>query len=416
MARRRFLLLSTFLMCLLGGCRDAPDPGVAGVGAAASENLGVERPAPPVVGCRHVTKTFMSTTIDSGATFIPFGPVAARNRTSAHGLAALDDEGTLVAHAGGSFWGSENDGCTWVEIHTRTTGDLVSRGGREDAHANFRVSAGPHGYAYGWEISGEELFQILYRPSGGVRWSKVRGVAPIPNMRGFVVDATDPLRIRTGRADGQIYESLDGGTSWVTVGGPAGPARWHGYFVAFDANSLDHAVWGCVHEGGFVTFDGGQTWMRSQGLTSVPGGRVNLFKAVISPVDGNTVFAMGLELETGARHIYASTDGGRTYHAAVDHGSDGVYLTNGPFMMCDPWDSGVLRFLFSPSPGFGATRFFAYDLDRDELSTVYKTGIPKVRVMAHSRLRPGAIHVGFEYRSGFVQSIDRRIYRDEDSH
>jgi len=56
--------------------------------------------------------------------------------------------------------------------------------------------------------------------------------------------------------------------------------------------------------------NGGQNWFGSVGLTSVPGNRANLFDAVISPVDGNTVFAMGLELETGGRHIYGSTNAG----------------------------------------------------------------------------------------------------------
>jgi len=80
----------------------------------------------------------------------------------------------------------------------------------------------------------------------------------------------------------------------------------------------------------------------------------------------------------------------------VDHGSDGVYLTNGPFMMCDPGDSNVLRFLFSPSPAFGATRFYTFYLSGG-LSTIYSDTTPVIRVMMHSRVRQGAIHVGFDY-------------------
>jgi hypothetical protein len=73
-----------------------------------------------------------------------------------------------------------------------------------------------------------------------------------------------------------------------------------------------------------------------------------------------------------------------------------VYLTNGPFMMCDPYDSDVVRFLFSPSPAFGATRFFTLDLSGG-ISTIYNHTTPEIRVMMHSRCRRGAIHVGFDH-------------------
>jgi hypothetical protein len=395
MTARIVRFLSASLAVTLAACSGEPDRGAVGVDQTLLATEVAERAAPPVGACPRMTKPFMSTTFDSGATFIPFNRTTARRPVITTGLAGLDDKGALVVHAGDSFWGSMDDGCTWVEIHSSVVGNGIPGSGRGDAHGIFRVVAGPDGYAYGWEDNGDELYQIRHIPPGA-RWTKVRlAAAPLPNMHGFAVDAADPMRIRAAGDDAQIYESLDGGTSWIDHGVPARHDHYRGYVVAFDANDLDHAVYGRVY-GAYVTFDGGQSWLRSVGLTSDPRNRVNLFNAVISPVDGNTVFAMGLEIETGARHIYASTDGGRVYRPVADHGSDGVYLTNGPFMMCDPYDSDVVRFLFSPSPAFGATRFFTLDLSGG-ISTIYNHTTPEIRVMMHSRCRRGAIHVGFDH-------------------
>jgi len=336
--------------------------------------------------CARLTRPYMSTTTDGGATFIPFRIPPMQAPPLTWGLAALDDAGTLVMQADGALWGSENDGCNWTKLPG-------------DAAGIFRVAEGPGGYAYAWQDNGGDIFRVVHGSTPRDRWTVTYFKGPISDMHGFVVDPADPLHVRTAGNPGQIYESFDGGASWRGVGVPAVPGGFLGYVTAFDPNDLDHAVYGRVTNGGFVTFDGGQTWTQSTGLAAVAGGSVNLFNAVVSPADGNTVFAAALDSSTGSsvRSIYVSTDGGFTFSPVATSGVGGVFLQNQPVMHADRTDPNVVRFLFSVSPVFGGTYFYTYDLGSNSLTTVQNGGLPIVREFIQSRFAPGSLHVGFEF-------------------
>jgi len=342
--------------------------------------------------CQRYSKPYMSTTTDLGATFTPFRIPTAQTLSLTWGLAALDDTGTLVMHADNALWGSTNDGCNWTRLL------------RKDVPGIFRVTAGPGGVAYAWQDNGATLFRVSLDSAPGGGWTVVAFAGPVRGMHGFGVDPLDPMHVRTAGDEGLIYDSVNGGATWTPNGVAAKPGGFLGYVIAFDRNDLDHAVYGRVTDGGYVTFDGGRSWTQATGLASVPGGGVNFFNAVISPVDGDVVFAMALDLAESSnsapsrgRHIYASTDGGVSYAPVLDHLSDGVLLSNGPPMESDLTNSSIVRFLSSSSPAFGGTTFYEYDLSTAALTSVTNTSIPRVRVITSSRARPGAIHTGFDF-------------------
>ncbi|MGZ8851632.1 MAG: sialidase family protein, partial [Thermoanaerobaculia bacterium] len=156
-----------------------------------------------------------------------------------------------------------------------------------------------------------------------------------------------------------------------------------------DPNDLDHVVAGTVVNGAWVSFDGGKHWTRATGFVSE---RVNAFNFAISPVDGNTVWAMAIDMgDNDSRHIYLSRDGGATYTAVVDSGPD-VTLVNGPVMAAHPTNRDVLYFVFGTFfQGYG-TDLFRYDASTRELT---KTNIRYSDVNAIAFLR-GVMYLGLE--------------------
>lgn len=392
------------LLVLLAGCEHSLEPSEDPIltPEAASEAM------PSKMACQRVNTQYMSTTSDFGASFLPYRTPTQRTLSMTWGIAALDDNGTLLMQAGDGLWGSENDGCSWTQLRAlppvKPGGDRLSTNPGEIAVGIYRITAGSAGRAYAWEDNGGDLLRVDHASTDGMRWQVTTLRSPTGSMHGFGVDAADPLHVRTAGNDGWIQESFDGGVRWRARGVPAMPGGTLGYVIAFDANDIDHAVYGRVSDGGFVTYDGGETWTPSTGLASVDRGRVNLFNAVISSVDGNVVFAMGLDLTESlnnapsrGRHIYASNDGGMTFTPVLDHLSDGVLLSNGPVMLCDPVDANKLVFLSSSKPVFGGTTFYGYDLGSGSLTNVHNDTIPRIRTLAYSRVSPGSLHAGFDW-------------------
>jgi hypothetical protein len=126
-------------------------------------------------------------------------------------------------------------------------------------------------------------------------------------------------------------------------------------------------VFGTSQRGAFVTFDGGSTWTKSNGFGAAKE-KVNVFNAVVSPADGQFVWAMGLNLAqadagdpTQGRHIYLSTDGGKNFSSVIDHNSN-VTLINGPTMAPHLKDPNVLYFVFGTNWGVNpGTDLYKYD-------------------------------------------------------
>jgi hypothetical protein len=242
------------------------------------------------------------------------------------------------------------------------------------------------GRAYAW--SDNRRFLVRYDERGGVSLKQ-----PVPFV-GFGVDPNDGNHVRAGGDDGSLWESRDGGETWTALGAVPMEGTVIFYRFAFDPADLDHIVAGMTTHGTFFTRDGGRHWEKGRGFGS---GFVNAFNAVISPVDGDSVWVMALSESLG-RQIFRSTDGGATFVPVVAE-APGVKLVNGPIMAADPVDAGVLYFVFGTAfQGYGSD-LFRFDAASGSL-TVTHSDLHDVNAITFSRSDPRVMYLGIEVESG----------------
>ncbi len=364
--------------------------------------------------CSGIIEPYVSITYDSLETFVPFTGPQPQESFLTWAVTALDIPNVVVAHAKGQLWASVDDGCTWFSIGlTDQSGGL------------YRIEAGPLGYAYAWldnqTGSGPEagIYQIHNFPPGSTNFEVTFVPAPVNQMNGFGVDPFNPHHIRTGNNNGELRDSMNSGFSWNRIGVPASTATVLTYVFEFDPNDLDHVIYGRHSEGAYVTTNGGESWTQSDGLRSIPTRGNNFFSATISPLDGNMVYGMGIDLgETGlpgdppappsrGKHIYASTDGGLTFSPVLSQGTgggepgEGVFMQNQPVMKSDWRNPTKFHYLFGVSCAFGGTRFYSYDLNTGIIETAIRDEangcIPNPHQFEWSRTNPDALLMGFGF-------------------
>ncbi|MCG8409030.1 MAG: dockerin type I domain-containing protein [Phycisphaerales bacterium] len=364
--------------------------------------------------CTGIAEPYVSITYDPLNNFVPFTGPQPINPFFTWGLTTMDTPNVVLAQSESQLWASIDDGCSWFSIgSTDLSGGL------------YRIEAGPLGFAYAWLDNGTGsgldagIYKIHNNPPGSANFDVEFRNAPVSAMHGFGVDKHNPHHVRTAASNGELQESLDGGLSWRRIGVAPSTSTVLAYVNEFDPNDLDHVIYGRVSEGAYVTFDGGKTWTQSDGLKSLPHRGNNFFSATISPIDGNIVYGMGIDLgETGlpgdpppppsnGKHIYASTDGGLTFTPVLSSGTgggepgEGVFMQNQPLMKSDWENPTKFYYLFGTSCAFGGTRFYGYDLTTGIIETAVADEnngcIPTPRQFEWSRTKPGTLLMGFEF-------------------
>jgi hypothetical protein len=249
------------------------------------------------------------------------------------------------------------------------------------------ITPAPGGRAYAW--SENRSFLVRYDSRGAKTLKQ-----PVDFM-GLGVDPENGEKLRAGGVDGTIWESLDGGESWDYFGRLEGAPLY--YRFVFDPADLDHVVAGTVSNGAYVSRDGGKSWTQAAGIAPR---LANVFTFAVSPVDGNRVWAMGIDLDytnddpSHGRHIYLSDDGGATYRAVV-HEAPGVKLINGPTMAPHPTNKDVLYFVFGTHVYQYGTDVFRYDAATNAL-TMHHNDQNDINAIAFSRRDPNVMYFGLE--------------------
>lgn len=318
---------------------------------------------------QHLTATNQQ--MSRGTTTSDVDILAAPNR-----LLAVSDRGLLSA--------SDDAGCTWTEV------------AQLDGQGPFAITPAPDGSAYVWTRYNDVR---LYRVVG----SAVTEVVPQTPTYGFLALAVDPANARHLRlvdSGGVVFDSADGGSTFRAMGtAPASPGGGTVglYDAAIAPTDLDRVVLGTIVDGAFTSDDGGRTWSQA---AMVPGHRMNVFTVAVSPVDPSVVWAMGLDITehdtnvpNEGRHIFRSTDGGRTFRAVVDHVPGKVTLTNGLLLVPHPVDAGKVYFEFGTwFAGYG-TDLFAYDAALDRLTSTHNPYDDVTAIAFHPRF-PTLMYLG----------------------
>lgn len=335
-----------------------------------------------VPSCSRIAGTSsVAITFDEGATLVTSGRPL-RPTDYAFGLAVLADApNTMLLAHNRTLQRSTTAGCRWVTI-----GEIPTS---SDGFPSSLV-AGRGERAYAWSENRNDLARI------DGKTITVLG-NPTDSVVGLATHPTDPDVVRFGGGDGYLYESNTAGDRFGRIGTQVPGGSFLYYRAAFDPSNLDHAVFGAVVNGAYVTFDGGVTWTQSTGLSSTGTGSVNVFNVVISPADPSTVFAMALdiaELDAGGpgRHIYLSRDGGLSFRPVVDPSAD-VILINGPTMAAHPTNADVVYFSYGSSfQGYGAD-LYRYD---DTTHAVTKTHNPYhgLHAIDFNPVDPGVMYLG----------------------
>jgi hypothetical protein len=280
-----------------------------------------------------------------------------------YGLAALDTPGVLLSWHKSTLSQSADHGCTWTPL-----GDFAT---------SFppRLVAAAGGRAYAW--SDQRRFFLRFDARGAVE------VKSPGELIGAGSDPDDGTHVRVVDNIGIVWESRDSGDTWSRIGALSdAPAIL--YRAAFDPRDLDHIVLGSGGSGAFVTRDGGRTWQQS----SLGRGTL-VYELVVSPADGNTVWAEGLE---DIRHIDLSRDGGVTFRAVLDD-SAAVPLRNGNLLAAHPTNPNVLYFVFGMHFQNYGTDLFRYDAARNAL-TLTHNAYDDIKAIAFSRRDPQVMYLG----------------------
>lgn len=307
-------------------------------------------------------------TLDEGQTLAPAPAISGVVYTA--GLVALDTPNVLLAASGGQILRSTDAGCTWASLDTVPAAYmiLVANGGD---------------VAYGFSDNDSVLVRIE-----GTTVTTL--TAPASNIIGLGIDPNDPDHIRVGASNGQLYDSPNAGSLWMGLGVPV-PGATLSYRVAFDPADIDHVLHGAASIGVSTSTNAGSSWTAATGLAS-DGSGANAFSIVVSPADGQLVWAEAMDLGPTERRIYRSTDGGLTFTGVVTESAD-FNLTNGALMAPHPADQDVLYVEFGTYfQGYG-TDIYRYDHGTMQVTTTHNDN-DSVSSIAFNPADPGVMYLG----------------------
>ncbi len=215
---------------------------------------------------------------DDGTTWttVSVGSTNAQFVNGSGGLFALDQNNIWMVTGGGYVYKSEDGGLTWStqDAGVATSSDLYAVH-FADQRAGFAVGA---------------TDDVIRTIDGGVSWSAVTDVASGATLN--TVFTLDAQRAWVGTANGRLYYTTDGGTTWTrrSFSGDAVGAvkdiKFYSDLVGFMTHDTAAPV-GRI----FTTMDGGYTW---ELITTTTNSGLNS----LAVIDENNFFVAG-EVNSG---------------------------------------------------------------------------------------------------------------------
>jgi hypothetical protein len=214
-----------------------------------------------------------------------------------------------VGGGGDGVWKSVDYGKTWTQIKKDVPYSAIG----------LTIAVAGTSPATVWVSSGKGDGSLFKSTDGGSTWDLVGGDFN-DNLYSLRVDPGDPQHLLSGlhEQDG-LVESTDGGAHWRVVGGtgwPAGGKSWFPFFIDTGTRATTSLTWFAIAQDGAsaaITRDGGASWTIPTGIEGLqhPHGCSQIYQ------DGATLFAAGIY--GPGQGVYRSTDTGATF-ARVDPG------------------------------------------------------------------------------------------------
>ncbi|MCU0722302.1 MAG: hypothetical protein MUC63_01555, partial [Planctomycetes bacterium] len=159
---------------------------------------------------------------------------------------------------------------------------------------------------------------VWFTNNGGGTWSQTWSAAN-DDVAALALVSTGPDTLIAGLVAGGVLRTVDGGTNWSAATGVAGTASvWD---FSFEPGSTTN-VWAATSDGVYRSTDGGATWTRTAGQPQAEdtGGTLADVDPLCVQVDPDTTLTVPVVYAGTELHgIFASTDGGLTFHAANQH-------------------------------------------------------------------------------------------------
>ncbi len=267
------------------------------------------------------------------------------------GVVTTDVDDLMLATVGAEVIASPDAGCTWSSLLTEPLG----------TKAIYRLSEGVDGAAWAWTPDAAEVHLI---DGVGATASSVSPTT-IGAVLGFAANQTNGDRAQLLDQTGRVYITTNAGGDWISVSAsPLPPMGSSPLTGAFHPTVTNTVFVGFSEDGFMYSEDGGKLWASSSGLSVLGGGKVAGHAIAFSPDDPDLVWVMAVDAdqstqESLGRHIYRSSNGGKTFAIAFSHSATTV-LNQSMLLAPHPTDSNVLHTVFGTGfflAGFGANQY-----------------------------------------------------------
>ncbi len=188
-----------------------------------------------------------------------------------------------------------------------------------------------------------------------------------------IVHPRDGNTVWIGAADGGVWKTTNGGTSWtavmdnenaITMGALALDPQKPDVIYA-GTGEMSSNIDGYTGAGIFKSTDGGTSW-RGLGLTSV-----GAFSAIaVHPQNGDLIYAGATKNNGG---FYRSTDGGATWSRTFDQAVADVTIN--PANQLEVWASTMSKGIYHSTDGGVSFTFCSGDISRAFNSTVQRISV-----------------------------------------
>ena len=272
------------------------------------------------------------------------GPGGMSGRVTAIDVVNNKPDIMYVGTASGGLWKSESGGIKWSPIFddqvTASIGAIAIQQSNPDVIWVGTGEGNPRNSLNG----GYGIFKSL---DGGKTWNSM-GLEKTRHIHRIIIDRSNPKTVYVGaigspwgeHSERGVYKTTNGGKSWkkiLFVNNKTGAADM--VVDPINPNKIIVAMWehkrdpwffksGGKGSGLYITYDGGENWIKKTDKDGLPKGELGRIGLAISKSKNNIVYAL---VESKKNALYKSVDGGENWKKINDKRGIG----NRPFYYSD---------------------------------------------------------------------------------